>query len=366
MIVLFLSFLGILLSLVILRFNPKNKFLAAFYFLNSFYGVFSASVFYYKIPFISVILLIHFAPLFFLLGPCLFLYIRFELTKSNQIKRSDLIHFLPFFLALIVIFPYVFQTLEFKYRFITFFHQSNIKAVESMNVLIIPVKYFLIAKNILLFGYILFLSIWYLLIFQKDRLELNKGKIKWLNFFIPSLLLSNLLITLFTAYTLNNISSGVIIQPYPILIVASIVGSLLFVSILFFPSTLYGEVKKQVDTMAVYRPDELQIQKLVQDIQEYVNGRSYLTSDFTKPKMMSDLKISDRLFLYYFNEYLGISFAQWKSDLRIDCAKNLAENGYLKSHTIESLALSVGFRSRNKFTEAFKKRTGINPSEVIC
>jgi AraC-like DNA-binding protein len=79
---------------------------------------------------------------------------------------------------------------------------------------------------------------------------------------------------------------------------------------------------------------------------------------------MSDLKISDRLFTYYFNEHLGISFNQWKSDLRIDYAFDLAKNGYLKSHTIESLAQHVGFQSRNKFTEAFRKRIGINPSEV--
>ena len=365
MIVLFLSFLGILLSLVILRFNPKNRFLALFYCLNSFYGVFSAAVFYYKIPSISVILLIHFAPLFLLLGPSLFFYIRYEITSSNRISRSDLIHFVPFFISLLLISPYAFQTLEFKYRFIAFFHVSNLKAIESMNVLAIPVKYFLLIKNIVVMGYILFLSAWYLTSIHKDRQKLSKGKIQWLNFFIPSLLGTNLLIILFSAYTLQNLSTGVVIQPYPILVVSSIVGSLLFVSILFFPNVLYGEVKKQGDPQVVQKPFEGQIQEFEQLLKAHLISHPYLSSDFGKPKLISELKISDRFFTYYFNEYLGSSFAQWKSDLRIDYANDLVNKGYLKNHTIESLALLVGFKSRSKFSTAFKNRTGSLPSNVV-
>jgi len=278
---------------------------------------------------------------------------------------SDLIHFAPFFLSLIVIFPYFTQPLEFKYRFVEFFHASNMAAIERMNLLIIPVKYLLIAKNIILLGYILYLSVWYLIICQRDAVIFHKDKSKWLNFFIPSLLVSNLLIILLTSITLTNLSQGGVIYPYHLLIASSIIGALLYISVLFFPNVLYGEVKKQVDPQVLQKPVEGQIQEFEQLLKAHLISHPYLSSDFGKPKLISALKISDRFFTYYFNEYLGSSFAQWKSDLRIDYANNLVQNGYLKNHTIESLALLVGFQSRSKFSTAFKNRIGSLTSNVV-
>jgi AraC-like DNA-binding protein len=221
-----------------------------------------------------------------------------------------------------------------------------------------------IVKNIILTGYMLYISAWYLLTNQRGILILHKGKSKWLNFFIPSMLISNLLIIFFTAYRLTNLGNGDFVNPYPVLILSSIVGALLYISVLFFPNVLYGEVKKQVDTQDTLKPEKGQIQEFEQMLQAYLITLPYLSSDFGKPKLISELKISDRFFTYYFNEYLGSSFAQWKSDLRIDYAYILVKDGYLKNHTIESLALVVGFQSRNKFSQAFKNRVGALPSNV--
>ena len=365
MFVLFLSFLGILLSFVIIRFNPKNKYLAAFYFLNSFYGAFSVALFYFKIPLVSVILFVHTFPLFYLLGPTIYFYFRMELTQSYRLKKSDWIHFVPFFLCLILTIPYFFQPIEYKYQFVEYFHSFKYLEVERTNILPLDIKHFLALKSVLLLGYLFYIAIWY----YKINKELNFQSKKvvngsWLTFLISSLLLSNFLITIFTFYSLNSLLHGGVISPYPILIFGSVLGILLYVSIFFFPNVLYFEVKKLAELRNLVTPEEIQIQQLEQSIQHYLIDNPFLSADFTKPRMMTDLKISDRLFTFYFNEYLGISFSQWKSDLRIDKAFDLAKNGYLKNHTIESLAQNVGFKSRNKFTEAFRKRIGINPSEV--
>jgi len=365
MFVLFLSFLGIFLSFVILRFNPRNRFLAAFYFLNSFYGAFSVALFYFKIPLISVILFVHTFPLFYLLGPSIYFYIRMELTQSSRWKKSDWIHFIPFFLCLILISPYFFQPIEYKYQFVEYFHSFKYLDVERTNILPIGIKHFLGLKSVLLLGYLLYLANW----IYKIKRELNYQSNKvvnggWLTFLISCLLLTNFLITIFTFYSLNSLLHGGIISPYPILIFGSVLGSLLFVSIFFFPNVLYFEVKKQAEPRTLVTPKEFKIQELEQAIRVYIEGNTYLSSDFNKPKIMSDLKISDRLFTFYFNEHLRSSFTQWRSDLRIDYSYELVKNGYLYSHTIESLAQNVGFKSRNKFTEAFRKRIGINPSEV--
>ena len=288
-----------------------------------------------------------------------------ELTQSSKWEKYDWVHFVPFFLCLICIIPYFFQPIEFKYQFVEYFHSFRYLEVERTNILPIGIKYFLALKSVILLGYLLYLAIWY----YKFKKKLNAQSKKvvngvWLTFLITSLLLTNFLITIFTFHSLNSLLHGGVISPYPILIFGSVLGTLLYVSISFFPNVLYFEVKKRTEPKNIVSPEELKISHVEQAIQVYIDGEAYLSSDFNKPKIMSDLKISDRLFTFYFNEYLGSSFTQWRSDLRIDYSYELLKKGYLYNHTIESLAQKVGFQSRNKFTEAFKKRIGINPSEV--
>jgi AraC-like DNA-binding protein len=43
----------------------------------------------------------------------------------------------------------------------------------------------------------------------------------------------------------------------------------------------------------------------------------------------------------------------------------LISDGYLKNHTVESLAKTVGFQSRNTFANSFKAQFGASPSEKI-
>lgn len=49
--------------------------------------------------------------------------------------------------------------------------------------------------------------------------------------------------------------------------------------------------------------------------------------------------------------------------MRISQAIKLIEEGYLKSNTIESLAMNVGFSSYSPFYTSFKKITGTSPQE---
>ena len=364
MIVLFLSFLGVLLSLVILRFNPKNKFLAAFYFLTCINGTFPVAIYYFKIPLFSVILLVHIFPLFFLIGPCIFFYYRGEITKSIALRKSDLLHLLPFVISILLILPYVFQSIEYKYQYITYFNASNFEAMNRMSVLKMPLRSFLVAKNFHQLGYLVYIGFWYYQVSQKDSFVLHKSKKQWLNFLTITLLISNVLIVLLTFFTLSDMNQSRTVSPYPTLILSSVLGTVIYISIFFFPNVLYEEVKKQAEPRLLLQPEGEQIQDFEKALESYLHTQPYLFADFGKPKMISDLKISDRFFTYYFNEYLGSSFAQWKSDLRIDYANNLVQNGYLKNHTIESLALLVGFQSRSKFSTAFKSRIGSLPSNA--
>jgi hypothetical protein len=182
-----------------------------------------------------------------------------ELTQSSRWKKSDWIHFIPFFLCLILISPYFFQPVEYKYQFVEYFHSFKHLDVARTNILPIGIKHFLGIKSILLFGYLLYLANWIYKI--KSELNYQSNKLvngRWLTFLISYLLLTNFLITIFTFYSLNSLLYGGIISPYPILIFGSVLGSLMFVSIFFFPNVLYFEVKRPAEPRILVTLKEIQ------------------------------------------------------------------------------------------------------------
>ena len=61
------------------------------------------------------------------------------------------------------------------------------------------------------------------------------------------------------------------------------------------------------------------------------------------------------------NELMGISFPDFVNQCRIEYAKKLLKEN--NNWTIEGIALSAGFQSKSAFYTAFKKCTGLNPTE---
>jgi hypothetical protein len=58
----------------------------------------------------------HIIPLFYLSGPFLFFYTRNALKNSTKLSKVDYLHFLPFIISLISIFPYYFIDFDSKLR----------------------------------------------------------------------------------------------------------------------------------------------------------------------------------------------------------------------------------------------------------
>ncbi|MBQ9453689.1 MAG: AraC family transcriptional regulator, partial [Desulfovibrio sp.] len=67
------------------------------------------------------------------------------------------------------------------------------------------------------------------------------------------------------------------------------------------------------------------------------------------------------------NEHYGTSFSNVLSGMRIReaCRRMSEESSRYRHVTIEAIALSVGFKSRTAFINAFKREVGLTPSEYL-
>lgn len=63
------------------------------------------------------------------------------------------------------------------------------------------------------------------------------------------------------------------------------------------------------------------------------------------------------------NNSCNTNFKGWVNAFRVEEAERLMDEGYLKEHTIDALASTVGFANRISFYRVFKKHTGMSPAD---
>lgn len=87
------------------------------------------------------------------------------------------------------------------------------------------------------------------------------------------------------------------------------------------------------------------------------------TSCLTLIDLASEININKNYVSSIINEKVQKNFFQFVNEYRINEAKTLLSNKAYDNHSIEGIALTVGFKSKSAFNPAFKNQTGLTPSE---
>ena len=359
-----LAIIGFILSLVILLFNHRNIYLAIFYFLLSLNGLFLYLIFISDLATLSAIFLVHAFPLFLLIGPVLLFYVRGEITGQLSLKRKDILHLIPFIINTIQIIPYSIKPWSYKLAVANSLKSFNVISAQALHIPFISFWGYFSIKGLLYFSYLIFCIYFLFVNLQKPNMIKVPWKGKWLKWFLSLNFIVNIISILVTIigyyYSKTNFPGTLAI------IISSIFGTFLFLSTFLFPKILYGNlIKNEPQSNQLNVPTEIEIADFNKILQKYIDDRKYLQTNFSKAMILSEVGISDRLFTYYFNDHLQSNFIQWRNKYRLEYSMELISEGYLKNHTIESLAKIVGFQSRNSFTNSFKAQFGTSPSAKI-
>ena len=97
----------------------------------------------------------------------------------------------------------------------------------------------------------------------------------------------------------------------------------------------------------------------------YCAAHPFIQPGFSLSTLSNDTKLPYHLLTSYFNNYLGVSFNDWKNGLRIEYAIDNIKQGKARHYTLETIARDCGFLSRSNFHQAFRKKMHIMPSEFI-
>ena len=147
-----------------------------------------------------------------------------------------------------------------------------------------------------------------------------------------------------------------------------IVGALSFTFVLYLivlllvfktnsESTFFNEKEKYKNKVI----DKETLNLIDQKLSVIVEKELFLNPNFSLEEAAKELKLTKHILSQYVNEVLGKSFSSLIKEYRIEKAKKLLETE--TNYTIENLGYDSGFNSKSAFFTAFKKTTGLTPTE---
>jgi AraC-like DNA-binding protein len=381
-------------AIIIIRgcwFNKANLFLGAYFLITAYiplvfcFGYTGDSMFW------TALLVGNSVPFLFLLGPLSFFYVRSVLTDQSKLSKLDYLHFLLFFIQILLMLPYLFTSWDHKLANAQMIQDGDIRQL-SLNLLIIPDILNSFLGMIHMLSYLVLIAYTWWRYKKNDEIKpFNNLSFKfterWLVWFFI-LVVIFLVNTLFVS--LSNMampSRSEFLANFPGFIKYTGIMHLIILGVLLsFPEIMYGlpKVKAIIVPEGAELSPEIEVNKqdiikLPREIMLHPNGlhfpdierqlekvvhhtKSYLEPDFTIYKLSVESGLPVHHLRYYFNKS-GLSFTNFKNKLRINYAITILSSSERNKYSIEGVGQQAGFTSSASFYTEFKKETGLTPAE---
>ncbi len=392
---LFIPILTVFISIILLIFNWRiNKnatYLSLLFIILATYGITHYFTLYGQSAFWLAFCYTHFSAFWLLPGPLLYFYVRGTLSDQQGLSWKDSWHFIPAFVHLIGILPYLMQPFSYKLEVAQSIHQ-NMDALKTIKVSWLypsTVSYFM--RTGLLIAYALYTTkmLWdykptlnEMILIPQQQYQITLKYLVLLNACILIAALGFLFITL--VFT-NTKVRGEVISAMPVHYVSGIAFLLMSGSLLFFPEVLYGMpinrtlllTKRTTRKEKVTKPKETQAEESIaaeedpfKDLAEQIlkhleKKKPYLHPNFSLSDLAQALKVPQHHVSYCFNAIIKTKFTELKTQLRVAHAKALLQKGASSELSIDGIGRESGFASRSNFYSAFKAETGLTPNEYL-
>lgn len=372
--ILVVSVLLIVVIFLFVFFGVKNNISNRFFvvFLLTIVLYFFAHIYWviYQDLRLSVILVNHFTPLYFLTGPALYFYVKSVISGTYVFNKTDLLHCIPFFIQLIAISEYIFYPFEEKMGLLQSLLNDPQSALEvKFNLFFKPTGNFVMRFSSLIIYIILSSRLLYL---AQPFLKYYRITHRWL----LSVLIGFSLLTFFygvmiSSYFYDPEKLSVIVNG----VLAIITLSCLFIISLlplFYPHILYGEASillkggtttKKVNVESLPNKQLILLSKKIEDFFE--KEKPYLERSFTLPKLAEKMGVPIYHIQKCFKQVHNTTFVNFKTAYKIQWVKEALFDPSFKNDTIDSVGMCAGFNSKSQFYISFKKHTGLTPKQYF-
>ncbi len=287
----------------------------------------------------------------FLWGPSLYFYTRSLSYHNFSFKKKHIIHLIPFALYLIyMIFYFHIFSRGLLIPVREFGHLEVIIVTSIINLFILG---YLIASLHTLGTYRLKIKNCYS--------SIENINLSWLTFILLGFIavwmieFSNNCIWLKTCFRISYLSY------------ASVILMFIFTTIIVYNGLKHAEIFSGIEEKTKYEKSllresdaELYKRKLL----SYMNQeKPYLVATLSLNELADNLAILPRYLSQILNQHFRQNFFDFINSYRIEEAKNILQNPSNNELTILHIVFQAGFNSKSAFNYAFKKHTGMTPTE---
>lgn len=123
-------------------------------------------------------------------------------------------------------------------------------------------------------------------------------------------------------------------------------------------------IRKHKEERHSYSISEIQKNEHIEALENIlINEKRFLDSTISLETIANELKISKGHLSRVINSELNNSFSDYVNLLRVEEAKSYLLNPEFSNYTLVAMGLEAGFNSKSTFNSAFKKVTGLTPSQ---
>lgn len=294
------------------------------------------------------------------------------LVPSQKIITYDLAHLLNLTVLLAVPILYIHFKSLFDAQYVISFRKILFHALPFLVIFACLFYYILILgyrkyvfypSGIYLISFLFLQNIFYFYLMLKEiktikETSSNKSKLKLFRFLLASaLVIFSIKLILFIVWNIlkyNDIC--IFITGIFFLIVFIIINSFVIFS-LNNPELLLGVEKYQSSSIS-----KEELNKYMAAVDGFMTqGKSFTDPLLSLERLSKHIKIPEKLLSQVINQSSGLNFNDFINRYRIDHAKKLMQGQ--NSMKVLEIAYECGFNSKTTFNSAFKKFTGMTPSE---
>jgi AraC-like DNA-binding protein len=309
----------------------------------------------------------------FLYGPLIYYYIR-TLTEgeSSQLKGKRWLHFLPFAVSYLLLLPYFLLDTDQKTEFV-YGDVNSATAEYAQVVLVIDIATLV---SIMLIGVYFALSIRRLRRHAREiRDQFSYTERINLNWMRNLLIGLGIIFAVYLVAVFFSESLGFDNEIVDLLMVLVVVLIYTMGYLGLRQPAIFSQIKVREDKVPVrneietkkYRKsvlDSEMTEMLLSELKSHmVKEKPYLDNTLSLSQLSRQLDIPPHYLSQVINQRLNQNFFDFINRYRVDDAKQHINNPEQTGKNILTIALDSGFNSKSAFYTAFKKHTGMTPTQ---
>lgn len=274
----------------------------------------------------------------FFIAPFFYLYLRAVFFPAKRLSRKDLWHSLVFIIVSINQVTFKFESIYSWEAYVLF---------DIVQIFIYTAWSFYKFKLIKLFN-------------TPQKLNFEKKFVLWLRFFI----IINIINWIFLVYSLIFVNK-IFSDPGLCFWFTRLISftNFIFINSLVFLALKLPELFSSKLNKASMLPKD-KCQQILEQLKGYMkHNKPYLDPELSLPVLAEELAVSSKYLSQIINSEFKQNFYHFINSYRVEECKLMLRDKNKSHMNVLQIAYEAGFNSKNTFNTAFKRETGITPSE---